>query len=358
MTSWRNLDWFLLLLIFLVINLGTLIIFSVNPTFFYNQIFNIIVSILVFLIVSGIDYKFWGLFSAPFYIFSIFLLLTPLFFGIFSRGATRWFQIGRFVFQPSEFVKPLLIISFAKFWTDKKTTFKHIFFYIFLVSLPFFLVFNQPDLGSALVLLFFSLGIMFMNEINGFQVLALFLLGIGITPLGWFFLKNYQRQRISYFLNPWKDPLGAGYNLIQSVISVGSGGFLGKGYGQGSQSHLAFLPERHTDFIFSSLSEEFGFFGASFLVVLYFLIFKRIISNIKKLKDKFGTNIVIGVLLLFVFQAFINIGMNIGIFPIAGITLPFFSYGGSSLVSCTICLGLIQGVFKTIEKETNTFEIK
>jgi len=177
-----------------------------------------------------------------------------------------------------------------------------------------------------------------------------------LAPFGFMILKDYQKERIKHFLNPFADPLGAGYNIIQSIITVGSGGLFGKGFGAGTQSHLAFLPERHTDFIFASFAEEFGFLGSLLVVLLYFFLLQKILKIAKTSRDDFGSYLSYGILFIISFQTFVNIGMNIGILPITGVTLPLFSYGGSSLISTMICLGLIEGVSQ-LGYKSSSFEI-
>jgi rod shape determining protein RodA len=222
---------------------------------------------------------------------------------------------------------------------------------IFLLFFPALFVFLQPDLGSCLVIVFIWLGMVFAKGVkarwlvSGLAFLALFL------PLSWHFLKDYQRQRIYNFLQPQNDPLGSGFNVIQSIITVGSGKIFGRGLGRGTQSQLRFLPERHTDFIFASLAEEIGFLGVIVLLSLFFFLLWRILIVAKNAADSFAYFICLGVFNLIFIQVFINIGMNLGILPITGITLPLISYGGSSLISTMICLGLVSSLSRLEEKK-------
>lgn len=356
MVSWRNFDWLNFLVLILIVCLSTLTILSVNPQLFSSQILYVFFSLLAFVVVSCLDFRIFEAFSATFYILTNFLLLAPFFFGVFSRGAVRWIQIGSLSFQPSEMAKPLLIVFLSKFWQSRNFSFKNIVWYFLLLSGPLFLVFRQPDLGSSLVIFFAALGILFINQINWKHFFLIILAFVLLLPLGWSFLKDYQKQRIEHFINPWKDPLGAGYNLIQSVATVGSGRLTGRGFGRGTQSHLAFLPERHTDFIFASFAEEYGFVGSVFLLFLYFILFRKIILTLKKLKDPFGTSLCFGVFSFLFFQTIVNIGMNLGLLPITGITLPLFSYGGSSLLVSMISLGIVESVAK-ISGRQSTLEI-
>lgn len=351
MFSLRNFDWLNFLVLILILSLGTITILSVNPQLFANQLVYAIISILVYLIISSLDFRIFEGLANFFYLLTIFILMTPIFVGVFSRGAVRWIQIGGITFQPSEFAKPMLIIFFAKFWLSQKFNFKNLIVFLILLSVPVFLIFYQPDLGSSLVVLSFALGMLFMTQVTGKQIVLLTLIFIFVIPFGWFLLKNYQRQRIEHFLNPWKDPLGAGYNLIQAQITIGSGGFKGKGFGKGTQSHLAFLPERHTDFVFASFAEEFGFIGSASLLFLYFLVLKKILLVGSQSQDKFTAFLASGIFSFLLFQIIVNVGMNIGLLPITGITLPLFSYGGSSLMSTMVCLGLVESIFETSQKK-------
>ena len=223
--------------------------------------------------------------------------------------------------------------------------------------LPALLIFFQPDLGSSLVLLFSWLGILIGA---GFDWRLAVLGGATLLSspfLFWRFLQDYQQQRILSFLNPTSDPLGAGYNLIQATVAVGSGQFLGRGLGRGTQSHLRFLPERHTDFIFASLAEELGFLGSAVLIFALVVLLWRILVIAQKSRDQFGFLISLGIFSLIFTQTFINIGINLGILPITGITLPLVSYGGSSLLAISICLGIIQNINQHAKK-TPIIEIR
>ena len=235
--------------------------------------------------------------------------------------------------------------------------FKDILFFLFLLLLPVLLIFKQPDLGSALVVLVFGLSIMFAKGIKKIYFIAGAVFLLLFLPLSWGLLKPYQQQRIFSFLNPQHDPLGSGYHLIQAQIAVGSGLFLGRGLGRGSQSQLQFLPERHSDFIFASLSEELGFLGASFLLLAFFFLLQQIFKISQKSQTEFGALVCLGSGVLLFFQTGVNVGMNLGIMPITGITLPLVSYGGSSLLSTSIILGLIQAAAKNLKRDS-MIEIK
>jgi rod shape determining protein RodA len=292
------------------------------------------------------------------YFLSLALLFLTILFGSEIRGSTRWLKIGSLGVQTSAIVKPLLILFFAWFSARfKLDKFKTVVFYFLLLALPVYLIFKQPDLGSSLIILVVGFGIAFISGMDRNFLVGLFVSGLAFVPISWvLLLKNYQKDRIISFLNPFEDPLGSGYHIIQSITAVGSGGLFGTGLGSGTQSQLRFLPERHTDFIFASLAEELGFLGSSLLIVSYFVLFFRILTLIRLSDTRFERLICTGVFIIIFFQMFVNVGMNLGIVPITGVTLPFVSAGGSSLVSLFICLGLVQ-IISRRTKSKNVIEI-
>jgi len=206
------------------------------------------------------------------------------------------------------------------------------------------LIFLQPDLGSSLVVFIFWLGIAFAAGIPKRLIAGLGLVAAALFPLSWLILKQYQKERIFSFLNPFSDPLGSGYNMIQAMVAVGSGQWLGRGLGRGTQSHLMFLPERHSDFIFASLAEELGFLGGFLLIIVYAFLLWRLLKIASQAKEKYGVLICLGVFSMIFVQVLINIGMNLGLVPVTGITLPLISSGGSSLLATVISLGIVQNI--------------
>lgn len=278
---------------------------------------------------------------------SLFLLLATIIFGDTIRGSTRWIPLGSFQLQAGELIKPLLILAFAYFLERyPPKTIGNILINLGLFLLPTLLVFRQPDLGTALVLSAIWIAQIFVAGLS-YWLIALSLLITGIfarfLPR---LLAEYQLERLETFLNPEHDPLGAGYNVIQSIIAVGSGGLFGKGLGHGTQSHLRFLPERHTDFIFASLSEELGLIGSLAVFVLLGNIIYRLLTALTHTTSVESRYILMGVLSYLTFQTFINIGMNVGIAPVTGITLPLISYGGSSVLATGIALGFAASVIR------------
>lgn len=358
MKIFKSIDWLIVLPIIVIFSLSLLIIFSINAKFTGSQLIFLLIGLVGYFVFANFDYRVLEKFPLFLYLISLFLLLLTLIIGRVTRGSIRWIEIGTLNFQSSEFIKPLLILSFSA-WAIQLdlTKLKNLFSLLFICLVPILLVFKQPDLGNSLVILVIWLGIIFAAGIPIKYLLlwlAVFILGF---PFAWHWLKPYQQQRIVTFLNPNFDPLGSGYNLLQSIITVGSGEFFGRGLGKGTQSQLRFLPEHHTDFIFSSFSEELGFLGASILMMAYLIMLARILVIAKNTTDNFGRLVSLGVFMMIFFQLLINVGMNLGIFPITGVTLPLFSAGGSSLITILISLGIVQNISTFLQRKT-VIEIK
>lgn len=349
-------DWGLLAPVIVLVIVGLTSLFSIQPELFRSQFIFFLVSFVAYLFFSQVDLEILKQYSIPIYIFSFVILLLLLFLGTESRGAMRWFTIFGVSIQLSEIVKPFLALSFAAFLSSSKHNFKTLM-YSFLLLLPIaFFIYKQPDLGNAILFILAYLGTIF---IFGFPLRYFIagLLTVGIlSPIFWNFLHDYQRQRVMTFLYPSQDPLGTSYNAIQAIIAIGSGQFFGRGLSQGTQSTLQFLPEKHTDFIFAKISEDLGFIGA--IVVLgavAFLLYRMYLIFLKS-EEPFIKVFVLCSFFFFFTQAFINIGMNLGLLPIVGVTLPFVSYGGSSLLSSFIFLGLLTSA-KRLERKGQALEI-
>jgi len=327
----------LLIPVFILLFFSLVTLFSIDITFFKEQLIFSFFAIIIYFVCSQIDFKTWEHFSVPMYIMSLILFIVVLFLGFESKGAVRWISVFGFSIQFSEILKPVLALSLASFLARKQSTSKKTFFTIIAFLLPvIFFIYKQPDLGNALI---YTGVVMITLLVYGFPwqwfVPGGILLGI-IIPLIFPFLHHYQKERILTF--------GTSYNAIQSVIAVGSGAFPGKGLGQGTQSGLRFLPERHTDFIFASLSEELGFIGGFIVIITYAFLFYRLYVLMKDNDDIFAKMFITLTFVLLLIQCFINIGMNIGIVPIVGVTLPFVSSGGSSLLSNAIFLGIVSSL--------------
>lgn len=327
-----------------LIGFSLAVIASTNPSLFPNQCIFFLLGAGLFIIFSRIDYRIYRSLMGIIFIGSIISLAIP-FFGPAVRGAKRWIDLDGFRLQTSEVIKPFVWVLLSYILSKTKIRKIPSRVIAFLVLLPIvLLIFEQPDLGNVLIylgvliMLFIASGLRFRYLIGG----ALFF--VVLLPFFWTHLEEYQKLRITTFVNPASDPQGAGYNALQSVIAIGSGGIVGMGMGRGTQSHLQFLPEFHTDFAFASLLEEFGFMSGMFLLLCYFVLLTRLIFIARQTEDLFGRFIVIAVFSQILVQVFINIGMNVGILPITGITLPFISYGGSSILGLSIALGMAYSV--------------
>ena len=352
----KQFDWILFITAFLLVCFGLAAIYSIGlsreiPDFlnFKKQIFSFIVGITLLFFFSFLDYKLLKNYYIVLYCLAAILLGVVLIFGRTIHGTTGWFSYGIFSFQPVEFVKLILIIFLAKYFSDYSRElgrFQYIILSGIFTGILIFLVLLQPDFGSALILFILWFGMLVVVGIKRSHLFLIFGL-IAIMVIGsWFFaLKPYQKDRVLTFLNPSFDPLGRGYSMTQSVVAVGSGKFFGRGLGFGSQSQLRFLPESQTDLIFAVIAEELGFAGVIFILGFFIILFYRISRNAREIGDDFGLFFTLGALILLFAQSFVNIGMNIGMAPITGITLPFISYGGSSLVTNLIILGVLESIF-------------
>lgn len=332
--------------VIIILALSLSILGSISLELLFSQLLFLFVSLLV----GAVGYKFYYLnhssLAKIYYLLSLGLLLLPFIFGAVTRGSVRWIQLGAFTVQPSELIKPLLIIIFAWFLSSRHAWPRPIQFllYLGLVVLPAGLIYFQPDLGSALVVLAIWLGMLFVSDWPLRYFFGVLAAAAALVPLAITLLQPYQQQRLLTFLNPYEQAGSSGYQVIQSMVAVGSGGLFGRGLGQGVQSQLKFLPERHTDFIFAALAEELGFFGACVLILAYFWLLKKILLTASQAPDNFSYLIVMGCFFMLGFQALVNLGMNLGLLPVTGITLPLVSGGGSSLLSVMFSLGLISNI--------------
>lgn len=350
----RKIDWFLASFVSLLIFLGLLSLWSLSLgsySFFYRQIVWTITGFGLFFAISLFDYRILKDSSAAvLLLYAVFtaLLVLLFYFGADVRGVESWFSFKGLLIQPVEAVKIVLAILLAKYFSKRHINIyqpRHIVISGAYALLPIVLVMLQPDLGSAIVLAVLWISVTLFSGIklkHFFVVTALFLLVLG---LGWNnILLDYQKERFLAFINPYHDSKGAGYNIIQSLIAVGSGGPLGKGIGQGSQSHLLFLPEAETDFIFAAFAEEWGFIGGIFLLIIYSVLLFRMLKIGTASDNNFAKLFILGFVAIIFSQVLIHVGMNIGLLPITGITLPFVSYGGSSLVTLMAGMGVVQSI--------------
>lgn len=347
----RAIDWLLYVIPIILTIIGIAIIYSLtyysNIKLFYYQIFFAVIGIIMMIIFSLIDYRHFKSMSLNIYVVGIILLLIVFILGKTSFGATRWISLGLFDLQPSELMKLFIVIFLSSYLADKigEISFKNVIISLLATAIPAVLVIIQPDLGSAIIIILAAIAIILSCKIKITQLLIYILIAMLCLPLGWFMLKDYQKQRLMTFMEPSSDPYGSGYNVSQSLITVGSGGLWGQGFGRGAQSQLNFLPVAHTDFVFAGYAEATGFVGSVVLLFLFFLLILKIINVAKISKDNFGLLIAIGIASIIFFQVIINIGMNIGLMPVTGIPLPFVSYGGSSLIFMDICIGILQSIY-------------
>lgn len=340
-------DWLMVGSIFFLTILGLILSNFLVPKLFFQQLLYVFLGFFVFFLFSRIDFQILEKFSWVWYWGSIGFLFGPLIFGTITRGALRWIRIGSFNLQPSEIIKPFLLIFLSSLLaTSDDNQSKKIWKSLFWMTIPLFLIFIQPDLGSSILIFLSWMGVLFSGV---FRLTVVFqILGIifGFLPIIWiFFLKEYQKNRIIGFFNPKSDPLGKGYNLLQSITAIGAGQFFGRGLGRGTQSHLQFLPEKHTDFIFASFAEDFGFLGVTILLFFFGLLLWRILRIAFMTKHQSSYFFCLGAFSMIFAQAFINIGMNLGLLPVVGIPLPLVSYGGSSFLSTMITLGIIENIW-------------
>lgn len=356
-------DWLLLSALTLLLSMGMLALYSFSETaignvYFGKQLFFACLGIGAMLFIGALDYRHIARLSTVLYFGTLFILGLVLFIGEPVRGTVGWISLGGFQIQPVEFAKLTLIIFLASFISKKSTELSEwtrLIASLFLVAFIILLVLKQPDLGSSLVLLSIWGSMIVVSGIRLKHFLVLLVLGGALLGLSWTMLAEYQKDRLQTFLNPELDPRGAGYNVLQSMVAVGSGGFTGKGIGHGSQSQLNFLPEKHTDFIFAVLSEELGLIGGGLVILLYGLFLYRIHRIAERASDNVGYLIAVGIFTLFFVQIVINLGMNMGLLPVTGLPAPFLSYGGSSLLASFMAAGLLLSIFRLRQKDTSQF---
>lgn len=282
------------------------------------------------------------------YLGSIVLLVGVLLSGKVISGAQRWLILGPLSIQPSEIAKLTVVIMLARHYSkvacERGLTWRELTTPCLITVIPFLLILKQPDLGTAMMIVLIAASMTLFVKIERRTLIAILTGCIVIVPMVWFFLKGYQKQRILTFLNPDMDPLGAGYHIIQSKIAIGSGMISGRGFLKGSQNVLAFLPEQHTDFIFSVLAEEWGFVGSSVIILMFLFLIMWGLNVANGCRDSFGTILAVGVTTMIGWQVVINIGMVMGLMPVVGVPLPFISYGGSSIVTMMVCIGILLNI--------------
>lgn len=363
---WQSWDVLLFVFVVLLITVGLAELYSstfVRPeltSFFYRQLVAAVIGLLAMLGLSFIDYRLYRSWSKLIYVVAVLLLVVVLIFGQTLRGTTGWLRWGELGFQPVELVKIMWVLIMSSYLAyvgspiDYRKTMASALLLLPLVGL----VLLQPDFGSGFLLIVIWASLLAVAPKTAKWWLVMGGMAVAVILMGSFFIKDYQQERLLNFINPSRDPLGSGYNVTQSMIAVGAGGWWGRGLGVGTQSQLKFLPEQHTDFVFASLAEELGLVGSLLILLLFVGFFSRLWRLLRRLRDDFAILVTVGFGVLLLVQVVLNIGMNLGLAPVVGITLPFLSYGGSSLLSSLIAVGILQNFAKQYGWQAPTKEIQ
>mgnify|MGYP001045080351 FL=1 len=348
----REIDWVLLALVLLQCLVGVAFIYSSSHflpgNYHVRQLLWIVVSLAVLALVVAVDYKFFVALAPYFYVLILAVLAATLVFARLVAGTKSWITLGLVRLQPSEMAKIVMILVFARLFAEYKGAFltrRQTALALAVSAVPLVLIVLQPDLGTAMTFTAVVGGAFILAGLRKRAIVLLLLAALGAGVGGWnLALKDYQKRRVTTLINPAGDPRGAGYQVIQSKIAIGSGGLTGKGIMKGTQSQLRFLPARHTDFIFSVIGEEAGFAGVFLVIVLYLALLARMFLAVSKARDRAGVYIVFTASMLIAFQFLVNVLMIVGLLPVVGITLPFLSYGGSSLLTSFVACGLVMNV--------------
>jgi rod shape determining protein RodA len=349
---WRRLvapiDPPLMLIVGLLLAYALLVLSSASGERVSSQLINLTVALLAMRLVANTPPQRLMHLALPLYVGGLLLLVAVALFGDVSKGARRWLNLGFMRIQPSEIMKIAMPLMLAWYFQKHEALLRWKEFVVaaLILALPVALIARQPDLGTAILVLAVGFYAIFLAGINWKILATLFIGGLASLPILWSLLRDYQRNRILTLLDPEQDPLGKGFHIIQSTIAVGSGGILGKGWGNGTQTHLEFLPERHTDFIFAVLSEEFGLIGVTVLLVLYALLIGRGLMIAGNAPTLFSRLMAGSITLIFFTYAFVNMGMVSGILPVVGVPLPFVSYGGTALVTLFLGVGILMSIHK------------
>ncbi|BCS54481.1 rod shape-determining protein RodA [Geobacter sp. SVR] len=351
-----NIDWMLVGLVIVISMLGIVNIYSattpykiIGAPYYVKQFYWMAFGMFIALLICSIDYHILEDFSYWLYFLLVLLLVAVLLVGRRSMGATRWLHLGFFNIQPSELMKIVIIITFARFFNNFHApggmTVRDLMFPLGILAVPALLIMKQPDLGTATLVVLIAMSMTFYVGLRWTTIVSFILVTIPTCWLAWsHFLRPYQKNRILDFLNPERSRLGSGYHIIQSKIAVGSGGLFGKGFIKGTQSQLRFLPEQHTDFAFSVFTEEWGFIGALVLIILYLSLVLWGLNIARRCNDRFGSLLAMGVTAMLFWHIVINMGMVIGMFPVVGVPMPFFSYGGTSMITSMVGIGILQNI--------------
>ncbi len=335
--------------ILVLCGIGLIVLYSAgnqNIDLVYRQAIKLLIAIVGMLLIAQLPPAEIARWSVGLYVFGIILLVAVIFYGDMGKGAQRWLDLKLFRFQPSELVKLSVPMMIAFYLSDKSLPppISRILLVCFLIAIPVLLIAKQPDLGTSLLVAVAGFSVLFIAGISWRLLCSMFVLAAAAAPLLWHFMHDYQKRRVLTFLSPENDPLGAGYHTIQAKIAIGSGGFYGKGWLNGTQSHLEFLPERSTDFIFAVLCEEFGMLGVLFLICVYLFIIARCLYIAVNAQHTFGRLLASGLTLTFFVYIFVNMGMVTGQLPVVGVPLPLISHGGTSMVTLMAGFGILMAI--------------
>jgi rod shape determining protein RodA len=349
--AWQ-IHWTLLVLTCCIAAIGVTMLYSAGNGSFdpwaSRHVVRFVAGLGALIVVALVDIRIWLRHAYVLYLLTLALLGVVEVAGSAGMGARRWIDLGFLTIQPSELMKITIVLALARYFhgcsVENVRRLRHLIVPLFIVAAPAALVLRQPDLGTALMLVFVGAGLMFVAGVRIWKFVVVGLAAIASVPVAWQFLRYYQKQRVLTFFDPESDPLGAGYHIIQSKIALGSGGLFGKGLLQGTQSHLSFLPEMQTDFIFTMLAEEFGLTGGLGLLFLYTVILIHGIAISVRCRSQFGRLVGIGATLTFFLYVFINIAMVMGLIPVVGVPLPLISYGGTAMLTVLVGFGLLMNV--------------
>jgi rod shape determining protein RodA len=352
----QHFDWVLLLLVVMITGIGVLNLYSATypikdiggGTVFVRHLYWLGIGYIVFFIMTTFNYYCLERLAFPFYFVVVIMLVVVLMTGRVIAGSQRWLSVGFFSFQPSELAKIAIVMALAKYFSDQgrnnEYRLRDLALPAFIVVVPALLIIKEPDLGTAILVMAIAASMILLFRVHIKSIVIACVSVIAGAPVIWTQLKEYQQMRIISFLKPEMDPLGSGYHIAQSKIAIGSGQFLGKGFLQGTQTRLHFLPEQHTDFAFSVLGEEWGFLGSLVLLILFLMLVLWGLAIARNSKDKFGAMMAVGIVAIVFWQVVINVGMVTGLLPVVGIPLIFISYGGSSMVMTMAALGLLMNI--------------
>ncbi len=348
-----EINWFIVLVMMVIASIGLAMMYSAgggeDSLYFSQQLTRFIVAFVGMLVIAVLPMNILIDYAYVFYFACLFVLIGADIAGHIGKGAQRWVKFGVMNLQPSEFMKLAVILVIARYFhklhPEDIKRFSCLFIPLILIALPAFFILRQPNLGTTSILVGVGVAMCFLAGVRWWYFAGAAIAGVSALPVVWHFMHDYQKRRVMTFLDPQQDPLGAGYNILQSMIAIGSGGLFGKGYLQGSQSQLNFLPEKHTDFIFTMLAEEFGFFGSIFLLVFYILLLGAGTMVAVRSRSSFGAMVSGGVVALLFIHILINCAMVMGMLPVVGVPLPLMSYGGSIMFSSVFAIGLLLNAY-------------